>query len=227
MRSEVSGAPNLGEARAVYWKGVSAMERGFGSMARLAAATLVGSVLLLVATPGWGSGGGLQVSLPQEQWESTLKELSKAKVDRGAYRISKRTFTYDFEVPLVTPYARAARFVQARKPGAPPATYEEVSAAMIPGRLEVELKIKHRSKESAAGVLLMLAAGEQNIQPFQDKELTTFLKSEGFYAEPFYNVIKSFAFDLSQVPLPQGPEIVIIETDGSFVRVPVRWERLR
>jgi hypothetical protein len=195
--------------------------------ARFASATLFGLGLLLWTAPGWGTGAGIQLTLPREDWEATLKELSKAKVEKGAYRIGKRTFTYDFEITVVTPYARAARFVQAAKPGAPPPTYEQVSTAMVPGRLEVELKIKHRSKEAAAGVLLMLAAGEQNIQPYQDKELTTYLKSEGFYAEPFYNVVKSFAFDLAQVPVAQSPEVVIIETNGSFVRVPVRWERLK
>lgn len=188
---------------------------------------LFGLGLFLSAIPGWSADKGLQLTLPKEQWEATLKELGKAKTDRSSYRISKRTRSYDHEITIITPYTRAARFVQSRSPKAPPPTYEEVMTAMAPGRLEVELRIMHRSKEEAEGALLMLAVAEQNIQPYQDKLLTSFLKAVGFYAEPFYVVIKSFAFDLTQVPLDKAPEVVIIETDESLVRVPVRWDRLR
>ena len=191
------------------------------------AIALFGLCLLLGASPGRGAGGGLHLTLPEAQWEDTLKELRKAKTNRSPYQIDKRTRSYDHEITIITPYTRAARFVQSRSPKAPPPAYEEVMTAMAPGRLDVELRVMHRSKEEAEGTLLMLAAGEQNIQPYQDKLITSFLKAVGFYAEPFYVAVKSFAFDLAKIPLDKAPEVVIIETDGSFVRVPIRWDRLR
>lgn len=197
--------------------------------------TILKAAILLLFAAGamaspvaqWKPGSGIQMRLAEGEWPAVLEDLLGARLNKKPYRLSKRTTAYDFDVHVITPFARAAEFVQAVKERETIPTYEEVSRQFDPGRLALRLKTAHRVREASEGVLAVLKTDARTVQPYQDKILSSMPVKIGQYYEQYHVVVRDFYFDASQVAGARSLSVVLMENDGATIEIPVDLGRLR
>jgi hypothetical protein len=194
---------------------------------RLMAALVAIACTAIWAGGGWRPGDGIQTVLDSASWPETLKALESLDLHRRPYFLYKRDLAYDHDITILTPFARAAEFVQSHEGEAESLTFEVVSGVFDPSRLVVRLKTSNRSREKAEGVRLVLKTDTKTIEPSRDTLEGCYLKAVGFYAEMYNFVQRSYAFDLSQLQGAKTLTVVIIERTGKSSEVRVNLAELR
>ncbi len=183
------------------------------------------SLSLFAAETEWRNG--IQTAFPNDQWTNLLGDLREVHLNRGPYRITKRTRVFDHEVRIVTPFAAAAEKVQGLRGGARNATYEHVAKELAGTRLLVKLHTMCRSQPLAEAVTIALRVDGRSVQPILDRLEMSQLKSVGFYAEPFYIVDRTFFFELSEIVGAKAVSVLVFEDEGEAIELPVDVPALR
>jgi hypothetical protein len=189
--------------------------------------SLIAAALFAAPSIQWKPGGGIQTRLAPDEWPALLEDLSSAHLSRRPYRLSKRTVAYDFDIHVITPFARAAEYVQEEGGAKPTLSFEDVFKRFDPGRLTLQLKTVHRTQDAAEGVLLVLKTDTGTLQPYQDKILSSMPEKIGQYFERFHVVVRDFNFDSSQVAGTKSLTAVLIENDDTTLELPIDLEKLR
>jgi hypothetical protein len=134
---------------------------------------------------------------------------------------------YSQDLLIVTPFARAAEFVQKSESAGNPVTSEQIQKTAQPDRLTVVMTSRFIDREKARGALLVLKAGDVVVQPYRDEIISEFYKSVGFYAVPRYEVARSFDFDAKQLAGAPSLTAVIQQANGKTLEIAVDLEHLR
>lgn len=195
--------------------------------ARMLALVLFAASAFAAPSVQWRPGDGLQMRLSAADWPAVLEDLRSAHLGKKPYHVSKRTMGYDFDVRVLTPFARAAEYVQQEKGGKASPSFDEVSKRFEPGRLALQLKAVHRSQDAAEAVLAVLKTDSTTLQPYQDKILSSLPEKIGQYFEQYHVVVRDFYFDPSQLAGAKSLAVELIENDGTTLDLPLDLERLR
>ena len=190
----------------------------------------IGVVILVwtVAVFGaWKPGSGPQISASQEEWTGLKQDLLSAKLDSKPYALSKRSTACDFDLRIRTPFAKAAAFAQRSKDNPDLLTFEAVQTSLSTGVLTVEMVTLARGRDQAQAAGLVVVTDKGTAEPMQESLIRTHLRSVGFYAEPFYEVVKVFSFDMDALKDAKFLTLRILESEDKSLDLKVNLGKLR
>ncbi len=191
----------------------------------LVAAVLVGA--LVSAAAAWRQGDGIQTSFSASDWPALLNDLRDVNLERSPYHLDKRTRAYDHEARILTPFAKAALFVQADKKRAASLTYDELAKHLDPSVLLVRTESQHRAQKDAEGVTVAFKADGKVVEPVLEGIESTMYRTVGYYAEKMFVCQKRFVFNVDELKGARSLTLILYESDGKALEMDVDLAKLR
>ncbi|MEW5763969.1 MAG: hypothetical protein AB1824_03240 [Acidobacteriota bacterium] len=161
------------------------------------------------------------------QWPSLLQELKDLNLDAKPYYFSKRSRNFDHEIRLMTPFAQTAGFVQRNEKDEAAMTLERSLPFLTSGVVTLEVSSMARGREQAEAVQAALKTDAKSLTPIASQHVTTRLRQVGFYAEPYYQALKTFSFDAEDLAGATFLSIVVTEPEGKTLEIEVDLKKLR
>lgn len=193
---------------------------------RVTVAVLLAAALVSAAAAR-REGEGIQTAFSADQWPSLLNDLKDAKLDRHPYHMSKRTRAFDHDVRVLTPFAKAALFVQADKKDEASLTFEAVAKHLDPSTILVLVESQHRAQKSAEGVTAALKVDGRMVDPVLEGIDHTMYKTVGYYAEKMFVCQKRFVFDMQELKGAKSLALVLTEPEGKTLDMEIDLAKLR
>lgn len=161
------------------------------------------------------------------QWPALLQELKEINLDAKPYYFSKRSRNFDHEIRLMTPLAQTAGFVQRNEKDPAAMTLERSLPFLTSGVVTLEVSSMARGREQAEAVQAALKTDAKSLTPIASQHVNTRLRQVGFYAEPYYQSLKTFSFDAEDLAGATFLSIVVTEPEGKTLEIEVDLKKLR
>jgi hypothetical protein len=185
------------------------------------------SLAILCAGLTAQAGGKLVKGCDAAQWPALLEELKDLDLDAKPYFFNKRTRAYDHEIRLMTSFAQTAGFVQRNGKDPAAMTLERSLPFLTSGVVTLEISSMARGREQAEAVQAALKTDAKTLTPIASQLVNTRLRQVGFYAEPYYQALKTFSFDAEDLAGATFLSIVLTESDGKTLQIEVDLKKLK